>query len=148
MLAVAVTGVALQAGSQHPVDIPDCIRGAGRVVVAHVARTEAHCQRNEYGDELIVSRVLFDVQETLKGSDGQVVNLVLEGGTLGEVTMRVSDLPELQLGERAVFFLERGEADEHVPHLRGQGILKLDDEDRVPGTSLTLDMIRQMARDQ
>jgi len=33
-----------------------------------------------------------------------------------------------------------------VPHLRGQGILKLDDLNRVKGTSLTLDMIREMAR--
>jgi hypothetical protein len=70
----------------------------------------------------------------------------LEGGTVGEVTLRVTDLEPLETGDCAVFFLDRGQADLHVPHLRGQGILKLDDLNRVKGTSLTLDMIREMAR--
>lgn len=147
-LAVMTTSAALHAGSQRPVEIPDRIRGSERVVVAQVDRIDAHYQRNHYGDELIVSRVVLHVGEALKGSRAPLVTLLLEGGTVGDVTMRVSDLPELEPGERAVFFLERGEADLHVPHLRGQGILKLDDMDRVKGTSLTLDMIRRMALDQ
>ena len=147
-LAVASAGVALTAGSQRPVEIPDRIRGAERVVVAQVGHVESHFQRNHYGDELIVSRVVLEVGETLKGSHAPTLTFSIEGGTVGEVTMRVSDLPELEPGERAVFFLDRGEADLHVPHLRGQGILKLDDSDRVEGTSLTLDMIRRMAQDE
>jgi hypothetical protein len=147
-LAVASAGVALTAGSHRPVEIPDRIRGAERVVVAQVGHIEAHFQRNHYGDELIVSLVVLDVGETLKGSHTPTLTFSLEGGTVGDVTMRVSDLPELEPGERAVFFLDHGEADLHVPHLRGQGILKLDDSDRVEGTSLTLDMIRRMAQDQ
>ena len=145
-LAVASAGVALTAGSQRPVEIPNRIRGAERVVVAQVGRVDARYQRNRFGDELIVSRVLLQVRETIKGSLERAVSLELEGGTVGEVTMRVSDLPELEPGERAVFFLDRGQADLHLPHLRGQGILKLDDMDRVEGTSLTLDMIRRMAQ--
>jgi hypothetical protein len=30
-----------------------------------------------------------------------------------------------------------------VPHLRGQGLLKLDRSNRVPGSSLTLEQIRR-----
>jgi hypothetical protein len=145
-LAVGLAGGAVQAGSQRPVDIPERIRGAERVVVAQVMRSDARLQRNRFGDELIVSRVQLHVHEALKGGYAATLVLALEGGTVGEVTMRVSDLPQLEPGERAVFFLERGESDQHVPHLRGQGILKLNDEDRVEGTSLTLDMVRRMAR--
>jgi hypothetical protein len=32
-----------------------------------------------------------------------------------------------------------------VPHLRGQGVLRLDRSDRVPNSSLTLDEIRRTA---
>lgn len=144
-LALATTGVALHAGSHLPVDIPDRIRGAERVVVAQVARLDARYERNRFGDELIVSRVLLRVHETLKGTPAPTLSLSLEGGTVDDVTMRVSDLPGLEPGERAVFFLDRGQAGLHVPHLRGQGILKLDDMDRVEGASLTLDAIRVMA---
>jgi hypothetical protein len=34
----------------------------------------------------------------------------------------------------------------YEPHLRGQGILELDDNDYVKGSSLSLGMIRSMAR--
>ena len=142
-LACAAT---LQAGSQRPVDIPERLRGAERVVVAEVARVDARFQRNRFGDELIVSRVLLRVSETLKGAPAPTLTMELEGGTVGEVTLRVTDLEPLETGDCAVFFLDRGQADLHVPHLRGQGILKLDDLNRVKGTSLTLDMIREMAR--
>jgi hypothetical protein len=43
-----------------------------------------------------------------------------------------------------VFFLDGGNGAYHA-HLKGQGILKLDDQDVVRGTSLTLDEIRRVA---
>jgi hypothetical protein len=48
-------------------------------------------------------------------------------------------------GERAVFFLDRMSDGTFQPHLRGQGILKLDDQNFVKGTSLSLDEIRRVA---
>jgi hypothetical protein len=44
-----------------------------------------------------------------------------------------------------VFYLRRNPRGRLVPHLRGQGLLKLDRSNRVPGTSLTLDAIRKEA---
>jgi hypothetical protein len=145
-IAGVVSVVALHGGTYRPVDIPDRIRGAERVVVAEVAHVESRYQRTRFGDELIVSRVRLRPSETLKGTPAATLTLEVEGGSVDGVTLRVSDLEPLEVGERAVFFLARGQADLHVPHLRGQGILKLDDMDRVRGTSLTLDMIRQMAQ--
>jgi len=48
-------------------------------------------------------------------------------------------------GDRAVFFLD-GNGNGHVPHGRGRGILKLDDDDRVEGSDITLDQVKTAVR--
>jgi len=59
----------------------------------------------------------------------------------------VSDLPSLAPGEQAVFFLDRtATSSEFIPHLRGLGILKLDPDGTVQGSSLRLADIRRMAQ--
>lgn len=129
-----------------PVSIPDRVRGAERVVVAQVVDLTARFETNEFGDQLIVSRVKLTVEESLKGHAEPSVEIDVLGGTVGDLTLEVSSLPKLNPGERAVFFLAR---DQHtgrlIPHLRGQGILKLDAENKVRGSSLDLDRIKQMA---
>jgi hypothetical protein len=42
-----------------------------------------------------------------------------------------------------VFYMVRSRRGAMVPHLRGQGTLKLDRTGRVPNSSLTLDEIRR-----
>ena len=105
----------------------------------------ARYERNEFGDELIVTYAHLAVEEAIKGST-EDVTLAVEGGTVDGMTLRVSDLPAVTKGERAVFFLKPGRRGEHLPHLRGQGILKLDRENRVRGSDLRLEDIRRMAR--
>ena len=67
----------------------------------------------------------------------------VEGGTLDGVTLRVSDQASFVVGERAVFYLRRNVRGRFIPHLRGQGTLKLDRFDRVPENGLTLETIRR-----
>jgi hypothetical protein len=62
------------------------------------------------------------------------------------MTSRVSDRPTLSPGERPVFFLTPGAGGEFKPHLRGQGILKLDAANTVRGSSLTVDELRRVVR--
>jgi hypothetical protein len=62
------------------------------------------------------------------------------------VTLKVSDLPAVRTGDRAVFFLDQGVGDSYLPHLRGRGILKLADNDVVEGSTLTLAELRQQVR--
>jgi hypothetical protein len=102
-------------------------------------------KENAFGDKLIVSRFTLHVEETLKGTPAADVALDLEGGTLDGFTLRVSSLPTLVPGERAVFFLDSVNGGAYQAHLRGQGILKLDDQDFVKGSSLSLDEIRRVA---
>jgi hypothetical protein len=128
---------------QRPATIEERATGAERVVLASVEDVTATYEINEHGDRLIVSHARLKVEEALKGANAPLT-LDYEGGTIDGVTLHVSSLPTLQTGERAVFFVTRGPRGEFKPHLRGQGILKLDREDRVPHSSLTLDDLRRM----
>lgn len=134
------------AASGRVASLNERIQGADSVVVATVTDVNANWKQNEHGDFLIVSRVGLQVEETLKGSANSAVAMDLEGGTVQGITLRVSDLPQLAPGEKAVFFLDKGAAGTRVPHLRGQGILKLDDAGLVKGSSLSVDDIRRSAR--
>ena len=121
----------------------DRARGAERVVVGHVASVDAKWSVSEFGDRLIVSVVHVAVDETLKGQAQSSLDVEVEGGTIGDLTLHVSDQASIATGERAVFYLRRDARGIFVPHLRGQGIIKLDRLNRVPGSSLTLDEIRR-----
>ena len=127
-------------------DVPELARGASRIVVAHVSNVESRFETNRFGDQLIVSTVALDVLETLKGPDTRQVLVSVEGGTVGDLTLKVSDLPELRQGERAVFFLDGEEP--FWPHERGRGILKLRADDRLDddNDNETLDDVRGRIR--
>jgi hypothetical protein len=146
VLALANTNTVRADSNGRPATLPERLKGAARVVVARAATVRASWHNNQYGDRLIVSRILLQVEETLKGAPGQQIVMDLEGGTLDGYTLHVSSLPSLTAGERAVFFLEDTGSNVFRPHLRGQGILKLDDSDVVRGSSLRLGEIRDMAR--
>jgi hypothetical protein len=148
LAACVIAGTVVTAASTGRIaTLDERISGAQRVVVASARSVDAGWRENSYGDRLIVSRVLLDVEETLKGSvTSNAIWMDLEGGTLDGFTLKVSDLPDLRPGERAVFFLDQGENGVAMPHLRGQGILKLDQDNMVTGSSLRLDVIRSLAR--
>ena len=120
--------------------------GAETVVVAAARSVSARWEENDYGDRIIVSRIELDVEETLKGAPTQAMSLDVDGGTLDDLTLHVSGLHVMEPGERAVLFLNPGRDKVHTPHLRGQGILVLDDQNIVKGRGLTLDDIRAKAR--
>lgn len=138
--SVAATVVAQSA---VPVPMVERARGALQIVVGRVTAVNPVWQVNEFGDRLIVSVVRVAVDETLKGAVESAVDVEVEGGTIGQLTLHVSDQESFARGDRAVFYLRRSARGALVPHLRGQGTLKLDRNSRVPNSSLTLDEIRR-----
>jgi hypothetical protein len=130
-----------------PVLLVERARSAERVVVGRVTTVTPNWQTNEFGDRLIVSVVTVAVDETLRGPVLQTVDVEVEGGTIGDLTLHVSDLEPVAPGDRAVFYLSRSRRGALVPHLRGQGVLKLDRSDRVPNSTMTLADIRRTARE-
>jgi len=122
------------------------LEGAERIVVATVAHVSAGYGRTESGDELIMSTVILRVHETLRGEAASILAFELEGGTLGALTLEVSDLPSLVSGDRGLFALRpRRTGTGLVPHRRGLGILRLDERDRVPALG-SLEEVRRALR--
>lgn len=144
--SLAVSSTPLVAAGGRPVDIPERARGASAVVVARTTEVTPVWQTNEFGDLLIVSQVQLQVEETLKGTPPGNLWLSVDGGTLNGLTLRVSGLPTMAVGERAVFFVDEAPNGSHKPHLQGLGILKLDSTDTVQGSRLLLRDIRSMVR--
>jgi hypothetical protein len=124
-------------------DVPSRARGADAIVVAKVTAVISDFQTNAYGDRLIVSHAELTVEEALKGTPPQVMSLDVEGGTVGNLTLTVSDMPSIAPGERGLFFLHQSHPGVHVPHDRGHGILKLDRADRDKESGLTLGELKQ-----
>jgi hypothetical protein len=147
VLGVSLAFVSLSADIAPPKDIPSRAHGAGRIVVARVTDVRAQFASNEFGDQLIISTAQVEVAETLKGAPATVIDVEYEGGTVGDLTLKVSDLPSLEPGERAVFFLDSGRGVSFVPHDRGRGILKLSETDEVENSSMTLSDVREQVRE-
>ncbi len=140
-LTCATAAAAAQEGP--PVPLVERARGAEQIILGRVASVSPEWRVNDFGDRLIVSVVRVTVDETLKGGSQNTVDIEVEGGTIGDLTLHVSDQQSFVPGDRAVFYLARSRRGPMVPHLRGQGTLKLDQASRVPNSSLTLDEIRR-----
>jgi hypothetical protein len=143
-LTLLAAGSRLSADSV-PVDLSTRARGASHVVVALVERVRADYQRNEFGDVLIVSHAQVRVREVLKGASvpGDDLTVDVEGGTVDGITLHVSDVEPLNAGENAVLFIDETRDGRKVPHLRGQGIVKVDANGRLQGSNLTVDDVRR-----
>ena len=142
MLGLACAAAAT-AQEGAPVPLVERARGAEQIVLGRVASVSPEWRVNDFGDRLIVSVVRVAVDETLKGFSQATVDVEVEGGTIGTLTLHVSDQQSFTPGDRAVFYLARSRRGTVVPHLRGQGTLKLDPTGRVPNSSFTLDEIRR-----
>jgi len=147
VLLLTIALVAVPALAQRR-DVPaaERARDADQVVVGRVTSVAPVWRNNEFGDRLIVSIVHVAVEETLKGAAQPSADVEVEGGTIGTLTLRVSDLDEFVPGDRAVFYLKRDRRGALVPHRRGLGLQRLDAAGRARESSATLDDIRAEVR--
>ena len=147
---VAIVGTVLLPSivAAQRLDVPaaDRARGAEQVVVGHVTAVTPIWRNNDFGDRLITSVVHVIVDETLKGSPQSAIDVEIEGGTIGSLTLRVSDLDTFLRGDRAIFYLQHNRRGGLVPHRRGLGLQKLDVAGRVYGSNLTLNQVRREIR--
>lgn len=142
LLMVGVTAGPLWAQNGQANSLVEGARGAKKIVLATVTDVQSTFDVNDYGDRLIVSNALMHVEETLKGSHDLSVTVTVEGGTVGELTLRVSDMPVIAAGDHVVVFLDDTNRGGHVPHGRGYGVFKLNATNQVEGTSISLDDIK------
>jgi hypothetical protein len=122
------------------------IAASESVVVATPRSVRPAWQQNEHGDQIIVSTVLLDVTETLKGRAEGARRVEIEGGTIDGVTLEVSDEPVVEPGVRAIFFLRSKRADADRPSAGELGVLPLDESGRVHGRDMELETVRRRIR--
>ena len=74
--------------------------------------TSQHSEwKNQNGQRSIVTFVSFRVDAIHKGNAGSMLTLQFLGGTVGDVTLDVSEMPRFRDGERVVLFVSgNGEA--------------------------------------
>jgi len=144
ILLVSATGAVL-ADVTVPTDLSTRLRGASRTVVGTVAKLEPRMVRTSRGDELIVTRTWFRVEEALKGRADTYLAVDVEGGTLGDISMRASDITPLVVGERAVVMVEPTAEGGWRPHRRGLGLLRLSPDNRVRDLGVSLADVRRVA---
>ena len=144
-IGVSVCLLSVMAFAQRESDLSQRGREAQLVVGGSVVDVVSRFDTNQWGDQLIVSTAAVEVEETLKGRATSVVRVTFEGGTVGDLTLKVSDIPELQTGNRAVMFLDADRSG-FVPHGRGPDVfLKLDSSERAEN-NMNLDDIRRAVR--
>jgi hypothetical protein len=57
-------------------------------------------------NRVIFTLVEFETQEVLKGTTGKSVTLQFLGGTVGDVTLEIADVPKFKAGDREFLFVE------------------------------------------
>src|SRR6188472_3452959 len=85
-------------GQGQTVDLATRARGAAHIVIGTVVDVNPRFGTNASGDQLIYSDLVVEVAETLKGSPDNFVTVTVEGGTIGELTLTVSDAPAMRRG--------------------------------------------------
>ena len=142
MLAICVAVVTVRAAVDVPLELPESARAATKIVLATVTHQEAVFGESAFGDQLILTHVTLQVDETMKGAHQADVVVTLEGGTIGDLTLDVSDMPKMTDGQRAVLFLTSDPTGEYVPYGRGSGVMEVDASDNVPDIGLTVAELR------
>ena len=92
-----------------------------------------HCEwRVIEGRRSIVTLVSFGVERWHKGTSPAVVTLQFLGGTMGEITLSVLEMPQFKTGERTVLFVEGNgvAACPVIGFFHGRFSLKRDDSGR------------------
>ena len=89
-----------------PPTFEELVDGATTIFVGETVSRRS--QRLESRDgPLIVTLVTFNVVETLKGAPGLQMTLEFMGGTVGELTLVVSGMPQFNVGDKDVVFVGR-----------------------------------------
>ena len=141
-LLFCVAGTAGTAAAQPSDDVAATVKAAPHVAVGRVTAVQAQFATNRFGDRLIVSRLTVATNQVLKGTVPAAFDLVVEGGTVGDLTLTVSDVPMLRAGDQAVFLPLGRRKGPQLRALRSRArTAPVGRGQRVKGTGVALDQI-------
>jgi hypothetical protein len=105
-LALFVSMVLYEVGTENgyalvvKMSLEDLSREASSIVVGEVTDMQS-----QWEDGNIYTDVTISVERYIKGAGGKEVTIKVLGGTVGDITQWVSDVPDFQIGERTLIFL-------------------------------------------
>jgi hypothetical protein len=102
---VLALGVPLSSTTVIPPSFEELVSRAATIFQGDVADRISVWEQAASGPRTIVTIVTFDVRRVLKGSVGAQAELSFLGGTIGNVTLAVGDLPRFNVGDRDVLFV-------------------------------------------
>jgi hypothetical protein len=118
ILAAALLPIHARAADRHQ-SYDELAASADKIVLGSVALRQSY-----WGDDSrIYTDVVLSTEVGIKGTEDGAVVVRIQGGTVGDTTMSVSDGPELNEGERVLVFLRR-EADHFTVVGRGAGSVR------------------------
>jgi Matrixin len=122
MLALCLSASVAWSATAISMDVPALTRASDQVVHGQVLRTHPHWSPRT---GRILTEVELSVVESLKGPmEPRIVNVLLPGGTVGDVHQRISGAPRLEPGEEVIAFLRRGAGGPRIVGL-SQGIFRV-----------------------
>jgi hypothetical protein len=80
---------------------------ATHILVGKVDNVESFFGVNERGDQIILSRVRVKALNWIKGDPSGFVEFMVEGGSVGDIALKVSDVPEFEKGQRLRLLLKK-----------------------------------------
>lgn len=105
MLMLGLMGVtAGRAVSVIPPEFADLVSEATQIVRVRVTEISVRWDPSEQGP-VIHTYVRAETLKTLKGASQPTVDVRLLGGQVGEVSMKVADMPEFEVGRTYILFI-------------------------------------------
>ena len=80
---------------------------ATHILLGKVDDVQSFFGVNERGDQIILSRVKVKALKWIKGDRSGFVEFMVEGGSVGELSLKVSDVPEFEKGQRLRLLLKK-----------------------------------------
>ncbi len=101
---LAFAAAPLRASSVVPPTFETLVDSATDIFIGSVTRRECRWV-NTAGGAVIFTYITFDIEESLKGAARAQTTLQFRGGTVGDVTLHVADMPEFEVGDRDLLFV-------------------------------------------
>jgi hypothetical protein len=80
---------------------------ASHILVGRIERVDSFFTMNRWGDTLIRSEVRVQVDHALKGHVDESLRFTIDGGTVGDITLKVSDLPLFEVDQVKKLYLQK-----------------------------------------
>jgi hypothetical protein len=104
-VALVLSAPTMSATTVLPMTFDEVLAEATTVVRGEVVDVRSDWRDRQPGSGPIVTFVTVRVQQTLKGGPSTQMLLEFLGGTVGDRTLTVADMPEFRVGDRDILFI-------------------------------------------